>query len=137
MKRHARLLVLFGGSIACVAVNVWLGSTGHYRLPAFVFLACLIGLPLIMRKLPPATTDPQVIKSNQARAASSLRRMGWIYVAGLVFGTLTVLEGGLGGAPWWAAVIGIGWSALLIWICFWMAKRYRDAASAQSQKQSE
>jgi hypothetical protein len=108
VKRYSRLIVLFGGSFACVAVNFWLIWTGHYRLPFFVLLACLIGIPLVIRKLPPVTTDPQAIRSNQVRAASSLRRMGWIYVAGLVLGTLNLLGGGLKDAPWWAALIGIG-----------------------------
>jgi hypothetical protein len=108
VKRYSRLIVLFGGSFACVAVNFWLIWTGHYRLPFFALLACLIGIPLVIRKLPPVTTDPQAIRSNQVQAASSLRRMGRIYVAGLVLGTLNLLGGGLKDAPWWAALIGIG-----------------------------
>lgn len=137
MKRYSRLIVLFGGSIACVVLNMWLILTGHYRLPLFVLIACLIGIPLVIRKLPPVTTDPQVIESSQVRAASSLRRLGWIYLAGLILGTLNLLGGGLRDVPWWAGLIGLGWSAFLIWACFWMAKRYRDAATAQSQKQNE
>ena len=132
--KHSRLIVLFGGSFACVAVDFWLIWTGHYRLPFFVMLACLIALPLVIGKLPPVTTDPQAIRSNQVRAASSLRRLGWIYVAGLVLGTLNLLGGGLKDAPWWAALIGIGWSAFLIWGCFWTAKRYKNAAAEQSPK---
>ena len=134
MKRYSRLIVLFGGSFGCVVVNMWLVLTGHYRLPFIVLLACLVGIPLVIRKLPPVTKDPQVIRSNQVRAASSLRRLGWIFVAGLIFGTLNLLGGGLREAPWWAALIGIGWSVFLIWACFWTAKRYRNPAAAQSQK---
>lgn len=132
MNRYSRLIVLFGGSFLCVMVNMWLVLTGHYRLPFFVLLACLVGIPLIIRKLPPVTTDPQAIRNNQVRAASSLRRLGWIYVVGLVIGTLNILSGGLKEAPWWAAVIGMGWSAFLIWVCFWTAKRFRNATSEQS-----
>jgi protein-S-isoprenylcysteine O-methyltransferase Ste14 len=113
---------------------MWLILTGHYRLPFFVFLACLIGIPLIIRKLPPVTTDPQAIRSTQVRAASSLQRLGWIYVAGLVIGTLNLLGGGLKDAPWWAALIGIGWTAFLIWACFWTAKRYKNAAAEHPPK---
>jgi len=134
VNRYSRLIVLFGGSFLCVMVNMWLVLTGHYRLPFFVLLVCLVGIPLVIRKLPPVTTDPQAIRSNQVRAASSLHRLGWIYVAGLVIGTLNILSGGLKEAPWWAAVIGMGWSAFLIWACFWTAKRYKNATSEQSPK---
>jgi len=129
--------VLFGGSFACVAVNFWLIWTGHYRLPFFVLVACLVGVPLVVRKLPPVTTDPLEVRSNQVRAASSLRRLGWIYVAGLVLGTLNILNGGLKEAPWWAALIGIGWSAFLIWACFWAGKRYKNAAAAEQSPKPE
>jgi protein-S-isoprenylcysteine O-methyltransferase Ste14 len=113
---------------------MWLVLTGHYRLPLFVLFACLVGIPFVIRKLPPVTTDSQEIRSNQVRASSSLRRLGWIYVAGLIFGTFNLLGGGLKEAPWWVALIGIGWSAFLIWACFWAAKRYRNSAAAESEK---
>jgi hypothetical protein len=113
---------------------MWLTLTGHYRLPFFVLVACLVGIPLVIRKLPPVTTDPQAIRSSQVRAASSLRRLGWIYVAGLAIGTLNVLGGGLKETPWWTALIGIGWCAFLIWASFWTAKRYKNAAAEQSPK---
>jgi hypothetical protein len=124
---------MVGGSLACVLLNLWLVSTGHYRLPLFIFLAFIIGLPLVIRKLPPVTNNPQVIKSNRIRAASSLRRLGWTYVAGLIIGTLNLLTGGLKDAPLWAGFIAIGWIAFMIWVCFWAAKRYRTAA-AESQE---
>jgi protein-S-isoprenylcysteine O-methyltransferase Ste14 len=113
---------------------MWLIMNGHYRLPFFVLVACLVGIPLIIRKLPPVTTDRQAIRSNQVRAASSVRRLGWIYVGGLVLGTLNILSGGLKEAPWWAAVLGIGWSAFLIWTCFWTAKRYKNSSAEESPK---
>ena len=134
MERYSRLIVLFGGSFGCVAVNVWLIMTGHYRLPFFALVACLIGIPLVLRKLAPVTTDPVEVRSNQVRAASSLRRLGWIYVGGLVLGTLNILSGGLKEAPWWAALICIGWSAFLIWACFWAAKRYKNASAKNPSK---
>lgn len=106
-------------------------------LAFFVLLAHLARIPLVIRKLPPVTTDPQAIRSNQVRAASSLRRLGWIFVVGLVLGTVNLLGGGLEEAPWWATLIGIGWSAFLIWACFSTARRYRNAIAEQLQKRED
>lgn len=125
---------MLGGSLACVLLNIWLVSTGHYRLPLFVFLAFIIGITLVIRKLPPVTTNPQEIRRNQVRAASSLRRLGWIYAGGLMIGTLNLLTGGFKDAPLWAVFIGFGWSAFLIWGCFWAAKRYKTTTAGEPPK---
>jgi hypothetical protein len=55
--------------------------------------------------------------------------MGWIYVAGLVLGTLNFLTGSAKGIPWWGIVLAFGWSGFLIWSCFSIARRFKKAAS--------
>src|SRR5215469_2899045 len=109
---------------------------GHYRLPLLVFVLCLVGAPLILRKLPPVIKGRQEIRINQLRAASAARRLGWIYVAGLVLGSLNLISGGAKDMPFLAVVIAIGWSVFLIWGCFWMAKRFKQAA-AKTEKPSD
>ena len=136
LKRYSRLIVLFAVCFACVAVNVWLIMMGHYRLPLLVFVLCLVGAPLILRKLPPVIKGRQEIRINQLRAASAARRLGWIYVAGLVLGSLNLISGGAKDMPFLAVVIAIGWSVFLIWGCFWMAKRFKQAA-AKTEKPSD
>ena len=120
MKRYSRLMVLFGGAFACVAINVWLIETGHYRWPLIVLVAYFGGVALVMRRLPPLSTDPQQIRGYQFKGSRAVRRMGWIYIAGLVLGTLNVLSGGAQGIPWWGIVLALGWSGFLIWSCFWL-----------------
>jgi hypothetical protein len=102
MKRYSRLIVLFGGGFACVAINFWLITTGHYRWPLVVLVAYLVGVPLVIRKLPPVTKDPQQIRGHQFKASRAARRMGWIYVGGF-----------------------------LIWSSFWIARRLKKAAAGQ------
>jgi hypothetical protein len=131
MKRHSLLIVLFGGAFACVAINFSLIMTGHYRWPMVVFLAYIVGVPLIIRKLPPISKDPQEIRGHQVKASRAARRMGWIYVAGLVLGTLHVVSGGAKGIPWWVIVLLSGWSGYLIWSCFWIARRFKAGAARQ------
>jgi hypothetical protein len=130
MKRYSRYIVFLGSAFACVAINFWLITTGHYRWPLVVLVLCLVGTPLIVRKLPPITRDPEQIREYHVKAASSARRLGWIYVAGLVFGTLHLLSRGAKGIPWWAVVLILGWSGYLIWSCFWIANRFKNAAAA-------
>ena len=65
-------------------------SLPHYRWPLIVFVAYLVGVSVLMRKLPPVTRNSEEIRERQFKAS----RMGWIYVAGLVLGTLNFLSGG-------------------------------------------
>ena len=115
MKRYSRLIVLFGGGFACVAINFWLIMTGHYRWPLVVLVAYLVGAPWVIKKLPPVTRDPQQIRENQFKASRAARRMGWLYVVGLVLGTLNFLSGGANGIPWWGIGLAFGWSGLSDW----------------------
>jgi hypothetical protein len=135
MKQYSRIIVLVGSALGCVAVNSWLIMTGHYRWPGVVLVVCLVGTPLVIRKLPPVTTDPNQIRMHQLRAVSSARRLGWIYVAGLILGTLNLFFGGTHGLPWWGVVLAFGWSGFLIWSCFWMARRFKQAVSASESDQ--
>jgi hypothetical protein len=112
MKRYSRLIVLFGGAFACVAINFWLIRTGQYRWPLVVFVVYLVGVSVVIRKLPPVTRDTEEIRGHQFKASRAARRMGWIYVAGLVLGTLNFLSGGANGIPWWGIVLAMGWSLL-------------------------
>ena len=57
--RVKRTLVIVGGAFACFTINVVLLLTGHYRSMGVVLVSYLVGIPLIVRKLPPVTTDPQ------------------------------------------------------------------------------
>ena len=130
MRRYSRYIVLFGGAFGCVAVNAWLIKTGHYRWPLVVLFAYVFGAPLIIRKLPPVTTDPQKIRTQQRKAARSARRLGWIYLVGLVLGTVDFFTGGAKGIPWWGVVLLIGWSGFLTWSTFTIAKRLGKASAA-------
>src|SRR5262249_13667531 len=129
LTRYSRLIVLFGISFSCVAVNVWLLMTGHNRLPGLVFVVCLVSAPLILRKLPPVTTNRHELRNNQLKAVKSMQQLGWIYVAGLILGILTILSGGTKDVPLRPVLIGVSISALLIWHCFAVAKRVKQAAS--------
>jgi hypothetical protein len=130
MKRHSRLIVFFGSILGCVAINSWLIMSGHYRLPLAVLVACLAGTPLIIRKLPPFTRDPQQIRGHQLKAASSARLSGWICVAGLLLGTLNLISGGAHEIPWWGIVLMFAWSGFLIWGCFCIAKCLKKKSAA-------
>lgn len=130
MKRYSRLIILFGGAFGCIAINVWLIKTGHYRWPLVVLVVYLLGTPLLIRKLPPVATDSNQIRRHQLKGASSARRMGWIYVAGLVLGTLNLVSGGTHGIPWWGVVLLFAWSGFLIWSSFSIAKRLKKTAAA-------
>jgi hypothetical protein len=102
--KYSRLIVLFPISFACVAINYRLVTTGHYRAPLFVFLACLIAVPLIFRRLPPVTTNPQEIRRNQSKATSAFRRMGFLYSLGLVLGLISWFSGGFKELPTWGNI---------------------------------
>jgi hypothetical protein len=133
MKRHSRLIVLFGGAFACLAITFWLITTRHYRWPLVVFVAYLVGVSVVIRKLPPVTRDPEEIRGHQFEASRAARRMGWIYVAGLVLGTLNFLSGRANTIPWWGIVLAFGWSGFLIWSCFWISRRLKKAAASQPE----
>jgi hypothetical protein len=130
IKLYSRIIVLVGSAFGCFIIIFWLINTGHYRWPLIVLVAYLVGTPLILRKLAPITKDPNKIRKYQLRAFASVRRMGWIYVAGLVLGTLVLISEGTHGIPWWAVALIYVWSGFLIWSSFRTAKRLKKAADA-------
>lgn len=131
MKRYSRFIVLFGGAFACVVINFWLITTGHYRWPVAVLVAYLVGVSLIIRKLPPVQKTLRKSVGHQFKASRAARRMGWIYVAGLVLGTLNLLSRDANCIPWWGVVLAFGWSGFLIWSWFWIARRLKRAAASR------
>jgi hypothetical protein len=127
--RYSRLIVLLSVSFTCVAVNFWLVTSGHYRLPLFVFLGCILLIAYLLPRLPPITTDTGQTRANQVRAASSLRLLGFLFAAGLVVNTINMITGGLKELPTWASVLLFCWGGLLTWACFWGARRYKSGAA--------
>lgn len=128
--RYSRLIVIFSISLTCVAVNFWLVTTGHYRLPLFVFLGCIFLIAYLLRRLPPITTDTEQIRTNELRAASSLRRLGFLFAGGLVLNAINMISGGFKGLPIWANVLLFCWAGFLTWACFWAARRYKNSSAA-------
>ena len=128
--RYARLVVLFGASFSCVGINFWLVMTGHYRAPLFVFLGCILITPLILRRLPPVTTDAQQTINNQQRAARRLRRFGFRYVYSLVLGLVFLVLGMFKELPVWIRVLMFCWIGFLAWFCFFVAKRLKHGSRA-------
>jgi hypothetical protein len=132
--RYSRIIVLLSASIACVAINFWLITTGHYRAPLVVLLVCILGVATVLPKLPPFTNDPQQIRTNQLKASSSLRRMGYIYIGGFVLGLINLFSGEFKGLPTWGIVLIFCWGGLLIWGCFWMARRQKNGIAGRADK---
>jgi hypothetical protein len=128
LVKYSRVIALFSISFACAALNFWLVTTGHYRAPLFVFLGCVVITVLIFRILPPVLTHPQEIRSDQLRAAASLRRLGFLFILGFVFGLVSLFSGEFKGLPVWGRTLIFCWSGFLIWACFWTAKRYKKSA---------
>ena len=125
--RYSRIIVLFSVSIACVAINFWLITTGHYRLPLFVFLGCVFLITFVLRRLPPVTLDTRQIRTIQLRAASSFRRLGFMFVGGFVLGLVNLFSGGFRDLPTWAIILVFCWGGFLIWACFWYSRQYKKS----------
>jgi hypothetical protein len=93
LMKHSRILFLLSIAFACVALNFWLITTRHYRLPLFVFIATIILVAIILPKLPPPTKDPKEINKNLLRAATSVRRLGCLHIFGFVIAALGLWSG--------------------------------------------
>jgi hypothetical protein len=129
LMKYSRIIVVFSVGLICVAINFWLVTNGHYKAPLFVFLGCIFITWIVLRRLPPVTTNPQEVRSNQLKAVSSLRRLGFIYVLGFVFGLISLFSGEFKDLPIWGRVLLFCWSGFLIWGCFSLAGRLKKRAT--------
>lgn len=127
--RYSRLIVFFSICFACAAVNFWLIMTRHFTAPLFVFLGCVLITPFIIRRLPPITTNPQEIRRHQQRAASALRRQGFMYIGALVLFVIFLVSGEFKDLPVWGRALAFCWSGFLIWSSFSLARRYKKGAT--------
>jgi hypothetical protein len=137
LMKHSRILFLLSAAFACVALNFWLITTRHYRLPLFICVATIILVAVILPKLPAPTKDPREINNNLLRASKSARRLGFIYIFGLAMAVLGLLSGEYKEFPTWGLVFMFAWSGFLIWISFRGAKWYKDKATGASPNPSE
>jgi len=133
LTKHSRILVLVSVSFACVALNYWLITTGHYRLPLLVFIGAIALIMLALRKLSPSTKDPKEIKNNLLKASSSARRPGVLHIIGFAVAIVSLLSGEFKDVPTWAVVLAFGWGGFLIWHLFRGAKWYKERADASTQ----
>src|ERR1700693_6032197 len=129
LTKHSRILFPLSIAFACVALNFWLITTRHYRLPQFVFIATIILVAIILPKLPPPTKDPKEINKILLRAATSVRRLGFLYIFGFVLAALGLWAGEYEEFPTWGVVLMFAWSGFLIWASFRGAKWYKDKAT--------
>jgi len=137
LLKYSRPMVLISMGFACVAINFWLITTGHYRLPLFVFLGCIFITPLILRKLPPITTDPKEIATYQLKASSSARRLAFMYSAGFAMALLSLISGGFKDTPVWATVFAFCWGGFLIWFFFRLSRQHKKSAERDANSPSE
>jgi hypothetical protein len=136
LMKHSRILFLLTTAFACVALNSWLITTRHYRLPLFVFVATIIVVAIILPKLP-SPTDPKEINNNLLRASNSVRRLGFLYIFGFAMAFLGLLSGEYKEFPPWVIVLMFAWGGFLIWASFRGAKWYKDKATGAGPKARE
>jgi hypothetical protein len=122
MRRVTLILLIdfVGASIMAALI-----FTQHYRLPALVFLALFAINFLILRKMRPSGAEAGYLqKRGQSKSASRLRRMGYIYLGGLVLGlcSFDYKEA----RPWWPVLIGVTVSGFFIWYFFRSARKISD-----------
>jgi RsiW-degrading membrane proteinase PrsW (M82 family) len=137
LKNYSRIIVLFAGAIACAALNFWLIMTGHYRMPLFIFISYIVAVPLILRKLPVPTRDPEQINPRLLKASSSARRQGFLYIFCFAMAILAFFRREFKQVPTWGVVLMFLWGVFWIWIAFWRSKWYKDKASAAVQATRE
>jgi hypothetical protein len=128
-RNYSRIFVLICGSLAVVALNYWLVSTGHYRLPLFVFAAFVLTIALLLRKLPPAHTSADEAQRNLLRVSSGLRRLGIFGAVGLVVYILTSSRSDFSSIPAWGIVLMYIWGGFVVWCYLWGARWYKRKAN--------
>ncbi|HUO25804.1 MAG TPA: hypothetical protein VMU61_09060 [Candidatus Aquilonibacter sp.] len=137
LMKHSRILALLSVSFACVALNFWLITTRHYRLPIFVFVAAIILIAIVLPKLPPPTKAPKEIKNNLLKASASVRRLGFLYILGTAMAIVGLFSGEFKDLPIWGIVAMFAWGGFLIWAAFRGAKWYKDKATLLRQSDHE
>jgi hypothetical protein len=128
----SRIVVLLCGSFAVVALNYRLVTTGHYRLPLFVFLAFVLAITFIFRKLPATNKSSDEIRRNLLKASSGFRRLGFIGAFGIAAYILTASRDDFKGFSTWGIVLLFLWGGFVVWCYFWAAKWYRRKADTPS-----
>jgi hypothetical protein len=125
LMKHSRILALVSVSLACVALNFWLVTTHHYRLPLFVFATAIVLLVIILAKMPPSSKEPQKINNDLLRASASVHRLGLLYIFGFALTIVGLFSGEFKELPVWGVVLMFVWGGFLIWACFRGAKWYK------------
>ena len=129
-KAYSRTLLLIGGGSAVVAVNYWLVTTGHYRLPLLVFAGFFVFTWLSFRKLPPSTTNRNETEKNLLKLSSRLRRLGLIGAAGFALFILTSSRTDFKGMSTLGIVGLYLWGAFVVSCYLWGARWSRRKANA-------
>ena len=131
--KHSRIVVLLSVSFACVALNLWLIATAHYRLPVFVFGGAVLVIAFAFRKLPATATIPEKVNSDLMRASGSARRLGFMFIIAIAISILGLSSGRFRNFPTWGVVLMFAWGGFLIWSAFRGAKWYKDRADAANR----
>lgn len=131
--KYARILILLTGSAACVGLNFWLVTTGYYRLPLFVFIAFILVVPLLFRKLPPPTTSTDEMHRNLLKVSSSLRRLGLFGAVGIAVYILTSSRRDFQRMPTWGIILMYIWGGVVVWAYLRGARWYKQKADQLSE----
>ena len=132
LNKRSRIFVLICGSLACVALNFWLATTGHYRLPLFVFAAFVLAITLVFRKLPPLARSDEEVHRGLLKASSGFRRLGLFGAFGIIAYILTSSRDEFKGIPTWGIVLIYLWGGFVVWCYLWAARWYKRKADASS-----
>lgn len=130
--RYVRVLILFVGGFACVGVNLWLMTTGHFRLPLFVLVGYVLAVVLIFRKLPPPTMTQHEVQRNLLKVSHRLRRLGLMGAVGFALFVLSFSRDEFKGIPNWGIVILFLWGAFVVWCYLWGTRWYKRKAEETS-----
>jgi hypothetical protein len=98
----------------------------------FVFVAFVLAIVLIFRKLPQANRSSDEIRRNLLKASSGVRRLGFIGAFGIAVYILTASRDDFKGFSTWGIVLLFLWAGFVVWCYFWAARWYRRKADAPS-----
>jgi hypothetical protein len=97
-----------------------------------VFVAFVLAIILIFRKLPPTTRSTDEIRRNLLEASSGFRRLGFIGAFGIAVYILTASREDFKGISTWGIVLLFLRGGFVVWCYFWAARWYRRKADAPS-----